>query len=237
MERDPAYIAKQVKFLRSHHKMTQENLADSSGLSTRTIEKIESGKHRPDEQTLRSLARAFKIDIEFFSKPTPEQEARQNAEMERSLRKILLVPTTPIKSARDFINAYTDRHAYRFDVSAVTDDVALEKAAEIIDWIKDIDGLWDEITMSQRLEYARSIFELAQECERHGFSCHMGHHLQQLKQKDKPPLVFNVGLIAFIPQENSDGIRYALIELEGAWETVASDRPAFTSDSSRSSAK
>lgn len=76
MERDPAYIAEQVKFIRKMHKLTQENLAEAAGLTTRTIEKIESGRHRPDEQTLRSIARAMQIDVHYFEKPTPEQEAR-----------------------------------------------------------------------------------------------------------------------------------------------------------------
>ena len=58
VERDAAFIAKQVKFIRKMFRLTQENLADAAGLTTRTIEKIESGRHRPEEQTLRSIARA-----------------------------------------------------------------------------------------------------------------------------------------------------------------------------------
>jgi transcriptional regulator with XRE-family HTH domain len=34
--------------------LTQENLAEAAGLTTRTIEKVESARHRPDEQTPRS---------------------------------------------------------------------------------------------------------------------------------------------------------------------------------------
>jgi transcriptional regulator with XRE-family HTH domain len=86
VERDPAYIAGQVRFLRKLFRLTQENLADAAGLSTRTIEKVESGRHRPDEQTLRSLARALNMDVKVFEKPTPEQEARTRAEMDRAVR-------------------------------------------------------------------------------------------------------------------------------------------------------
>ena len=93
MDRDPAYIARQVKFLRQWHKLTQENVADMANLTTRTIEKIESGRHRPDEQTLRSLARAFQIDISYFEKPTSDQEATQRSEIARAVRKTVVVPT------------------------------------------------------------------------------------------------------------------------------------------------
>ena len=57
-EKDPAFIAQQVKFIRKMFRLTQENLADAAGLTTRTIEKVESGHHCPEEQTLRSIARA-----------------------------------------------------------------------------------------------------------------------------------------------------------------------------------
>ena len=72
MERNPTYIAEQVKLIRKAHGLTQENLADAAGPSTRTSEKIESGRHRPDEQTLRSIARVVGWDVTAFDKPTPE---------------------------------------------------------------------------------------------------------------------------------------------------------------------
>lgn len=95
MERDPAYIAQQLKYLRKTFRFTQENLAEAAGLTARTIEKLESGRPRPEEQTLRSLARAFKLDVKYFEKPTPEEEARQRAEIARAARKTVLVPTDP----------------------------------------------------------------------------------------------------------------------------------------------
>src|SRR5258707_10385963 len=144
MERDPAYIAQQVRFLRKMLRLTQENLADAAGLTTRTIEKIESGKHRPEEQTLRSLARALKIDIAYFEKPTPEQEARQRAEIERTIRKTVLVPTDPIHTASDFLAAFDQRHAFRFDTSTAKDDEPLEIAASLVDWVKDLNDVWDD---------------------------------------------------------------------------------------------
>jgi transcriptional regulator with XRE-family HTH domain len=98
--------------------LTRENLAEAASLTTRTIEKVESGRHRPDEQTLRSLARALK--------PTPEQEARTHAEMQRALREMVLVPTNPIHTAVDFMNAFAQRHAFRFDTSKVDKEEALE---------------------------------------------------------------------------------------------------------------
>jgi transcriptional regulator with XRE-family HTH domain len=88
LERNPAYIAQQTRSLRKVFRLTQENLAEAAGLTTRTIEKVESGRHRPDEQTLRGIARACNIELCYFDQPTPEEEKRQKAELERAVRKI-----------------------------------------------------------------------------------------------------------------------------------------------------
>lgn len=235
MERDPTYIAHQVKYIRKMYRLTQENLADAAGLSTRTIEKIESGRHRPDEQTLRSVARALKLDINYFEKPTPEQEARQRAEMERAVRKIVLVPTDPIRTASDFLTAFDQRHAFRFDTPSVQNDEVLEIVASMVDWVKDLNDVWDDCSMSQRLEYARSFIELCSQLEPLGLLCHMGHHRQMMREKGRADLVFVVGLMSIQAKEGAEGRRYALIRLEGKWETVDEDRVPLPKDSARDS--
>ena len=228
LECDPIYIAEQVKFIRKMRGLTQENLANAAGLTTRTIEKIESGRHRPEEQTLRSLARAVHINVSFFKKLSPEHEVRQKAEMERALRKMVLVPTRPVRTASDFLSTFDERHAYRIDTSDVTQDEALEAAAAMGDLISDLNDVWNGTYMSQRLDYARSFIALCQQIEKHGYICYMGHHRQQRREKDRPILIFTVGVMAILPKEGAEGIRYALIELDGSWESLESERAAFT---------
>jgi transcriptional regulator with XRE-family HTH domain len=223
MERDPAFIAQQVKFIRKMYRLTQENLAEAAGLTTRTIEKVESGRHRPEEQTLRSIARAVKIEVRYFDKPTPEQEAQQRADMERALRKIVMVPTNPIRCASDFLAAFGHRHAFRFDTSQVQSDDALEVAASLVDWIKDLNDGWDDCSASEQLECARSCVELSIQLEALGYLCHMGHHKQVLREKQRPDLVLEVGLLSVQKKADGEGTRYALIELEGRWEKVNDD--------------
>lgn len=155
-------------------------------LTTRTIEKVESGRHRPEEQTLRTIARAFKVDVKFFDKPPPEQQARQRAEMERALRKIVMVPTNPVRTASDFLAAFGHRHRYRFDTSQVQSDEALEVAASLVDCIKDLDGILDDCSASDLLQYARSFAELCGQLEALGYLCHMGHHKQVLRENGGP---------------------------------------------------
>jgi transcriptional regulator with XRE-family HTH domain len=218
-ERDPEFIAKQVKFIRKFFGFTQENLADAAGLTTRTIEKIESGRHYPEAQTLRSLARATKLDVRYFEKPTAEEEARQQAEMERALRKTVVLPTNPARSTSDFLAIFNAVHAFRCDISQVQNDKDLDLAASLKDWIDDLILDWQDCTMSDRIESARAVLELCAQLEALGYVCHMGHYRQVLRGKGKPDLVVPVGLLSIQNKSTADGTRYALIELEGMWET------------------
>lgn len=59
MERNAEYIAAQCKYLRKMLGLTQENLADAAGLTVRTIQKVESGRHVPDVQTCGVLLAAL----------------------------------------------------------------------------------------------------------------------------------------------------------------------------------
>lgn len=225
MERDPAFIADQLRSLRKLHRLTQDNVAEAAGLTRRTIEKLESGRHRPDEQTLRSIARALQVEISVFEKPDPEEEARLYAEVGDATRKVAVLATYPIRSASDFLAVFTLLDGFRLDMSAVVDEAALEIAGELGDWFRDIGDIWEDAYPSQHVQYAGEFAKLCVEIEQRGYLCYMGKYRQQQRLKDRPPLVFTVGTMSFQPQEGAEGPRYALIPLEDGWETLPGDRP------------
>ena len=225
MERDPVYIAEMLRFLRQLHSLTQENVADAAGLTTRTIEHAESGRRRPNEQTLRAIARALSIDVSIFEKPTPQEEARWQAEMERMERKTVMVPTTPIHTANDFKNAYGEWHGWRVDTATVECEEALSIAAQLADYLQDLDGIWGLCSMTERLEYSRHFAELCGQLGELGYVCHIGQHRQRLRESGKPDLVFLAGLMSIRPKAGSEKLKYAILDLDGAWETLPQDRP------------
>lgn len=223
MERDAECIARQCKFLRRMLVLTQENLADAAGLTVRTVQKLESGKHIPDIQTLRSLARGVGFDVALFMKPTPAQEKRQREEMDRALRKTILVPTPPIRTANDFLSRNREWHAAMINSSAVKADDALGLTAAIADWMDEIDGIWAISTASQRLGYATNIAELCRELGDLGYLTHFGSFRQQ-HMRDKG-MKWDVALITFLPKADHDGDRFGLVTLEDPWEVPEKDRP------------
>lgn len=52
-----------IKILRQRSRLSQEQLADSSGLSLRTIQRVEAG-HRISYSSLRALANVFDVDVD-----------------------------------------------------------------------------------------------------------------------------------------------------------------------------
>ena len=56
-----------IKTLRQDKRISQEQLAEKSGLSLRTIQRVESG-HRVSFASLRSLANTFEIDVDTLER-------------------------------------------------------------------------------------------------------------------------------------------------------------------------
>ena len=106
----------------------------------------------------------------------------------------------------------------------------METAASMVDWIKDLNDVWDDCSMSDRLQYARNFIDLCKELEEHGYLCHMGSHKQLLREQGRPDLVFVVGLMCLQAKKDANERRYALVHLEGRWETMPADRIQLPDD-------
>ena len=97
----PIELASVVKMFREVRRWSQEQLADVSGLSTRTVQRIETGKPS-DLDTRRALARAFDAeDIDVFSKPyVIPTDDEINAARERFERDHITLAAYPLTTGR-----------------------------------------------------------------------------------------------------------------------------------------
>ncbi|HAT40307.1 MAG TPA: hypothetical protein DCS87_01095 [Rheinheimera sp.] len=76
-----------LKQLRLSRLWSQEQLATMSGLSVRTIQRIESG-HTPSLETLKSLAAVLQVDVATLQQESymPDQQSIHWQRMPRTLR-------------------------------------------------------------------------------------------------------------------------------------------------------
>ena len=227
MDRDSKFIAETLRAFRKARSWTQENLAHAAGLSVRTIEKAESGRHCPNEQTLRSIARALDADIRSFDKTSPEKKAYVREQVERLISKTLLISIRPVRTPTEFLSAFNQRHAFRFDYSAVTDEEDIHTVAEMIDWISDLCDLWNECSMSQRLDYATSFVDLCKKLEEKKYYCYMGHHKQQERVRSNRGIIIDVGVMSIRPMDEIGEEQCLMVHLEDDWETLVQDRPSL----------
>jgi transcriptional regulator with XRE-family HTH domain len=93
--RDPAEVAKRIKFLRDTKGMKAETLAELSRLSLRSIERAESGRYLPSERSLTQIAKVFGVAVTIFDPVDDEAFRRQ---IEESAKKTTMVATTPLEN-------------------------------------------------------------------------------------------------------------------------------------------
>jgi uncharacterized Tic20 family protein/DNA-binding XRE family transcriptional regulator len=80
---DAKQLGNKIQELRKEKGMTQEDLAEKTGLSVRTIQRIESGEVDPRTYTLHQIADALGIDITELTKDPGEEDDQPGKKDER----------------------------------------------------------------------------------------------------------------------------------------------------------
>lgn len=157
----PEELGALVKLLRELRHWSQEQLGEISGLSARTIQRVEGGKPS-DLDTRRAIARAFEFeDIDALSKPyaIPTDEERRAAK-EKFDREHVTLPAIPLTTGKDLArlveSTSMDLSTPSFELSREAD----EQFAELIDYFREYRDCHD-------LYSERDKFEVYDELQRH----------------------------------------------------------------------
>ena len=70
----PEDVGERIKEQRILNALTQKDLADMAGLTNETISRIEAGKNPPSPTTLRKLADALELPVQYFTRPEDDRE-------------------------------------------------------------------------------------------------------------------------------------------------------------------
>ena len=74
-----ANVGKNIRILRTRKKMTQDALAEKLFVSNQTVSNYETGKTRPDIDTLVKIADIMEVDVNVLIHGMPSQENNRNA--------------------------------------------------------------------------------------------------------------------------------------------------------------
>jgi transcriptional regulator with XRE-family HTH domain len=75
---------KLIKELRTKKGMTQEELADKTEVSARTIQRIENGEVDPRAYTLQMIAKALEVDFSLFTEDASDEETDLDMDSKRT---------------------------------------------------------------------------------------------------------------------------------------------------------
>jgi transcriptional regulator with XRE-family HTH domain len=220
--RNAAQIAKTIKFLRESKKMKAETLAQLARLTVRSIERAESGRHVPSEETLTRIASAFGTTVGIFDSVDTETLRR---ELEDKAKKTLLVPTSPMEKPGQVLDTMTDASAYMHDFSAIKDERVLELAAALVEAIRDYGDSWEDLPLTEQLRSCHDLVDLANEIVALGYQPQMGAYTAVQLMPNKNHFKIKIVLIAFLPKDHPG--RYAMITLPSDMRTLPEDRPKF----------
>jgi transcriptional regulator with XRE-family HTH domain len=69
----PEDVGERIKEQRILNALTQKDLAAMAGLTNETISRLEAGKHPPSPTTLRKIANALNLPVQFFTRPQDDR--------------------------------------------------------------------------------------------------------------------------------------------------------------------
>lgn len=134
----PSELAEVVKLCRLMRKWSQDQLAEISGLSARTIQRVERGEPS-DLDTRRAIARAFEFDDidalnKPFSIPTEEEAAVMKEKFDREHITLEARPLTTGKQLAALVETTTmDLSSPAFEMGREAD----ETFAALVDYFRD----------------------------------------------------------------------------------------------------
>lgn len=192
-----------IKCLRELRHWSQEQLAEISGLSVRTVQRIEQGAPSSLD-TRRAIAGAFDFDdIDLFNKPTtiPSRETVE-AEQKKFEREYITLAATPLVSGKQLArlaetSAMDMAHA-AFELTRPAD----ETFAAFVDYFRDYRDCADMYAETQKFDIYDDLQSHIDELRRHGVAlCYATRRVQlrMTAQSDDAPIPTTILYIVAFP--------------------------------------
>ncbi len=188
-----------LKELRQVRAWSQDQLAEISGLSVRTIQRIENGGPASYE-TLKSLAAAFDIAMDELTERKPEENKSTRNETKASH---FLVR---IEEGSQLFNLLGNIHGYQFYNDEAKDRPDTELIARFIQDMKDWGECWDEVEPADRIVTAREYTDRIQELEEKGLWVFAARAKRKM-QDHNGPFHFNILVVYILKSDNPEIIK------------------------------
>lgn len=141
------HIGLKIKALRNDKLLTQAQLAELSGLSTRTIRRLESSEN-VHNATLLAVLDALDTDLNELEKTFKENSTTENTVAKNSNETLLL----RITSGKELSRIIENVHQYGYDYYDCHTERELKIIQEFLTITTDVGDLWGMLELGERFE-------------------------------------------------------------------------------------
>lgn len=158
------HIGLKIKELRNLKLWTQAKLGEISGVSERTIRRLEAGEN-VEKETLLLVLNALGTNLEELENMFSED----NTIKEESKEKFADVSFLHrIETGRELVRIIASAHQYGYDYHDCKTEEQTETAQGFITVVADVLDIWDMIEIGQRFDLENDLTKQIKELEGHG---------------------------------------------------------------------
>lgn len=192
--------------LRNKRLWSQEQLAEVSGISVRTIQRLEAGSPANFE-TLQALAQAFDLDTEKLIEPNT------NSNKSKSTPKVHIL--SRLTTGTELCDVVGGAHMQQIGHDEINTQQELEACKIISQHIQDIGNIWNDVQTAEQLQIAFDTTAIIEDLKNKGFAIFGKRRRVMLSTADgklKTPMIMATFRIAKLDSAeivtHSDGKQY-----------------------------
>ena len=206
----PTILAIWTRTLRLASNLSQDALAEASGLSERTIQRVET-IGRANLMTRRSIARGLGYDnIDIFDDPTfittaadalAEIHAEGAKNVEANYPDHIKLAVEPVSSGSQIASLIEQCDAWVYHCDDAAGIAGQRTSALLFDHVQDYGDIWGELPPSGRFEAQEAFTGLIAEIAPEGLCAYQSCRFDRLAQVgiDRGPVPFNIGYLIIVP--------------------------------------
>jgi transcriptional regulator with XRE-family HTH domain len=156
-----------VEQLRRGRGWPQEQLANISGVSVRTIQRLENGEN-VSFATLKAVAAAFDLDIRDLTEEPPSSVGQASPPEDKEPKKANVLFMRRITSGNELCGMIGHAHAYRVQNDELDTAQEVELVGNFLQDVQDIGDCWDGMEPIQKVEQGYRFTHMISELEEHG---------------------------------------------------------------------
>lgn len=158
------HIGLKIKELRSIKLWTQAKLAEISGVSERTVRRLE-GSGSAESATLLSILDALGTNLEELENMFNEDNTMKEESKEKFADISFL---HRIENGRELTRIIANAHQYGYDYHDSNTEKQIETAQEFLSVVADVLDLWNMVEIGQRFELENELSKLIKQLEEDG---------------------------------------------------------------------